>query len=139
MSIAGFAALCDSRKPMREPSHKNPVPHNVLQEYLESLADTGLHPDRRLEKVLNSYAELQFRLHGGGHCAICHAAVRHVLHVRVEHQDGSVSDFQCLCARCLEAERVQSDRVTLTIGKAALVYTPNGKQRPTRHLSASRS
>lgn len=109
------------------------MPHNVLQEYLESLAESGGHADRKVEKVLNSYAELQYRLNGGGHCSVCHASVRHVLPVRVEHNDGSVSDFQCLCTRCLEAERVQSDRVTLTVGKASLVYTP-GKPSP-KHLN----
>ncbi len=114
---------------MREASSKHPVPHNVLQEYLESLADSG-QPDRKLEKVLNSYAELQFRLNGGGHCAVCHATVRHVVPVRVEHTDGSVSDFQCLCTRCLEAERAQSSRVVLTVGKASLVYTPGAKNAP---------
>lgn len=105
------------------------MPHNVLQEYLESLADTGNHPDRKVEKVLSSYAELQYRLNGGGHCSVCHASVRHVLPVRVEHNDGSMTDFECLCTRCLEAERVQSHRVTLTVGKASLVYTP-GKPSP---------
>lgn len=114
---------------MREHSSKNHLPHNVLQEYLESLADSGGHPDRKAEKVLSSYAELRYQLNGGGHCSVCHAAVRHVLPVRVEHSDGSVSDFECLCTRCLEAERVQSSRVILTVGKAALVYTP-GKASP---------
>ena len=102
----------------------NDLPHNVLQDYLEALADTGGHPDKRLERILSSYAELRYRINGGGHCAICHAAVRHVLPVRVEHADGSIADYQCLCTRCLQAERVVSDRVSLTVGRARLVYTP---------------
>ncbi len=105
------------------------IPHNVLQDYLESLAETGGHPDKRLEKILASYAELQYRINGGGHCAVCRAAVRHVLPVRVEHADGSVADYTCLCTRCLQAERVLSDRVTLTVGRARLVYTP-GESHP---------
>lgn len=105
------------------------VPRNVLQEYFESLAETGGHPNKRLEKVLTSYAELQFRIHGGGHCSVCRAAVRHVVTVRVERSDNSVASFECLCTRCLEAERALSQRVILTIGKAMLVYTP-GEDHP---------
>jgi hypothetical protein len=105
------------------------VPRNVLQEYLESLADTGGHPTKRVEKVLTSYAELQFRLHGGGHCSVCHAAVRHVVPVRVERSNGATAFFGCLCTRCLEAERALSSRVVLRVGKATLVYTP-GESRP---------
>ena len=113
------------------------IPHNVLQDYLESLAETGGHPDQRLEKILGSYAELQYRLNGGGHCSVCRAAVRHVLPVRVEHSDGSISDFECLCTRCLQAERAQSDKVTLTVGKAVLVYTPGEEKPRTQKFKAS--
>ncbi len=105
------------------------VPRNVLQEYFESLAETGGHPNKRLEKVLTSYAELQFRINGGGHCSVCRAAVRHVVTVRVERSDNSVTSFECLCTRCLEAERALSKRVILTIGKAMLVYT-RGEDHP---------
>ena len=108
---------------MRERRSKD-VPRNVLQEYFESLAETGGQPKKRMEKILGSYAEVQYRINGGGHCSVCRAAVRHVLPVRVEHADGSVAAFECLCTRCLQAERVLSKRVTLTVGKAVLVYTP---------------
>lgn len=98
------------------------VPENVVQDYLESLADTNLHPSQRLQKVLTSYAELRYRLNGGGKCKVCGASVRHIIPVRAEHIDGSTSEFPCLCTRCLEAERAISQRVTLTVGKAFLVY-----------------
>ena len=115
------------------------IPHNVLQEYLESLADAGSPPDRAERKILLSYAELQYRLNGGGHCTVCHASVRHVLPVRVEHPDNSIADFQCLCTRCLEAERAVASRVILTVGKAVLVYTANGdKASKTQKFRASR-
>ena len=45
------------------------------------------------------------------------------------NSDGSIADFECLCTRCLQAERVVSDRVTLTVGRAQLVYTP-GEEHP---------
>lgn len=114
------------------------IPHNVMQDYFESLAETGGRPDQRFEKILGSYAELQYRINGGGHCSVCHAAVRHVLPVRAEHKDGSVADFQCLCTRCLEAERALSSRVILTVGKAVLVYTPGETKPRTQKFRASK-
>ena len=128
MAVARPKVLCDIASPMRD-GRSNDIPHNVLQDFLESLAETGGHPDKRLEKILGSYAELQYRMNGGGHCSVCRAAVRHVLPVRVEHSDGSIADYECLCNRCLQAERVLSDRVSLTVGRARLVYTP-GQSRP---------
>jgi hypothetical protein len=122
---------------MRERRSKD-VPRNVLQDYFESLADTGVQSNKRLERILASYAEVQYRINGGGHCSVCRAAVRHVLPVRVEHADGSIADFECLCTRCLQAERVLSERVTLTVGKAVLVYTPKGGISPkTQKFKAS--
>ena len=101
------------------------VPENVVQDYLESLADTNVQPTKRLRKVLTSYAELRYRLNGGGKCKVCGASVRHIIPVKAEHLDGSISEFGCLCTRCMEAERAISDRVTLTVGKATLVYERN--------------
>lgn len=127
MPVARPAHLCHIAFPMSKEPPKD-IPHNVMQDYFESLAETGGHPDERLEKILGSYAELQYRINGGGKCSMCRATVRHVLPIRVEHKDGSVADFQCLCTRCLEAERALSKRVILTVGKAVLVYTPGEKK-----------
>jgi hypothetical protein len=105
-------------------SHKRTVPHNVLQEYLQALADSSDEDlTHRQHRLLLSYAELQYQLHGGGHCAVCQASVRHVLPVRAEHRDGTIAEFGCLCTRCLEGERMISNRVTLTVGQAHLEYT----------------
>ncbi len=128
MPVAGPVRLCHIASLMRRGESKD-VPQNVLQEFLESLSEANTPPNRRQQKILESYAELQFRINGGGHCSVCHASVRHVLPVQVEHRDGSVKKFECLCTRCLEAERVLSKRVTLTVGKAVVVYTP-GKSEP---------
>ena len=136
MGVARPAHLCHIAFPMRQGRSKD-IPHNVLQEYFESLEETGGRPDKRLEKILGSYAEVQFRINGGGHCSVCRAAVRHVIPVRVEHNDGSVADFQCLCTRCLEAERALSRRVILTVGKAVLVYTPGEQEPRTQRFKAS--
>lgn len=110
--------------PQMTTSHKMPVPHNILQEYLQALADdVNEGPTARQQRILLSYAELQYQLHGGGRCSMCHASVRHVLPVTAEHTDGTIAEFGCLCTRCLEGERVVSTRVTLTIGRARLEYT----------------
>ena len=117
--------------PQMTTSHHRPLPHNVLQEYLQALADGAAEgPSTRQQKILLSYAELQYQLHGGGRCSICHASVRHVLPVTAEHTDGTIAEFGCLCTRCLEGERVVSSRVTLTIGRARLEYTTHGGPQP---------
>jgi len=103
-------------------SSKKSLPYNVLQEYLETLAEPGGQPDRR--KVLFSYAELQYKLHGGGRCSMCRSAVRYVLPVRAEHNDGTIAEYVCLCTRCLEGEKAVSARITLTIGNNVVDYSP---------------
>jgi len=101
---------------------KKPLPYNILQEYLETLAEPGDEPDRR--KVLFSYAELQYKLHGGGRCSMCHSAVRYVLPVRAEHNDGTIAEYVCLCTRCLEGEKAVSSRIVLTVGNTVVDYSP---------------
>ncbi|MBZ5566986.1 MAG: hypothetical protein LAN64_03955 [Acidobacteriia bacterium] len=106
--------------------HHRPAPYNILQEYLQALADgMDLGPTARQQKALTSYAELQYQLHGGGRCSMCRASVRHVLPVKAEHNDGTIAEYRCLCTRCLEGERVVSDRLSLTVGNACLEYTAN--------------
>lgn len=100
------------------------MPHNVLQEYLEALAEGMRHgPTAHKQKALVSYAELQYRLKGGGRCSVCRAAVRHRVPVQSEHLDGTIAEFACLCTRCLEAEKALSRRVELTVGNARIEYT----------------
>jgi len=101
-----------------------PTPYNVLQEYLQALSDSAdAGPTERQQKILLSYAELQYQLRGGGRCSMCNASVRHVLPVIAKHVDGTIAEYRCLCTRCLQAERVVSNRITLTIGRAHLEYT----------------
>ena len=135
MPVARPKHLCDIASSMS--SERPSWPQNVLQEFFESLAETGGRPDKRLEKILGSYAEVQYRINGGGKCSVCRASVRHVLPVRVERQDGSIANFQCLCTRCLQAERVLSRHVSLTVGRAVLVYTPGESEPRTQKFKAS--
>lgn len=99
------------------------VPAKVLQEYLEALEEcAAAAPAQRAERLLLSYAELQFQRKGGSRCAVCGATVRHVLPVRAEREPGIVLEYACLCARCLQGERMLSRRVTLSLGQAQATY-----------------
>ncbi|MGI9100842.1 MAG: hypothetical protein ACR2IF_00225 [Terriglobales bacterium] len=107
------------------------MPHNVLQEYLEALAEGIQHgPTVHKQKALVSYAELQYRLKGGGRCAVCNAAVRHKIPVTSEHIDGTIAEFGCLCTRCLEAEKALSRKVELQVGEAHVEYLRASEEDP---------
>ncbi len=108
------------------PDKPQGVPTRVLQEYLEALAEcASARPEQRAEKLLLSFAELQFQRKGGGRCAVCKTTVRHVLAVRAEREPGLVLEYACLCARCLQAERALSTRVVLSLGQARVTYQGN--------------
>lgn len=105
------------------PDKPQGVPTKVLQEYLEALAEcASIAPAQRTERLLLSWAELQFQRKGGGRCALCKTTVRHVLPVRAERGLGLVLEYACLCNRCLQAERALSTRVVLGAGQAQVTY-----------------
>jgi hypothetical protein len=96
------------------------------EEYLRAIADhSGGTATNRERELLLSYAELQFRLHGGGHCSLCGVHVRHVLPVTIE-RNGDTIQHCCLCTRCLEAERATATKLTLRVGNAAIEYAGRG-------------
>jgi len=91
---------------------------------LEALSAAGESPpERQRQTLLNSYAELQYRLRGGGKCSVCRAPVRHVVPVKAERPDGRSLNYGCLCTRCLEAEKKLSTKVETGIGRAVLEFT----------------
>src|SRR5881394_1611288 len=102
------------------------VPQRFLQEYLEVLAGAQAYQVSNLRNwdLLRSYAELQYKLNGGGHCSMCRAHVRHVIPAHVEKPDGSATDYSCLCTRCFEGERAMCERLTLQLGEARVEYRP---------------
>ncbi|HVP44370.1 MAG TPA: hypothetical protein VMS96_13130 [Terriglobales bacterium] len=109
------------------------ISHRELQQYLAALANGAEEKDTvRQANLLFSFAELKFRIRGGGRCAVCRAHVRHVLPVEVERENGSRTAYNCLCTRCLVAEKVSATRVVLRVGNAAIEYT-----RPSRINVAS--
>jgi hypothetical protein len=114
------------------------VPERYLQEYLEVLA--GAHATQaanlRQWELLRSYAELLYKLHGGGRCGLCRSHVRHVIPARVEMADNSVKEYSCLCTRCFEGERALSERIVMQMGEAKVEYRPRnyGKKVPLEKL-----
>lgn len=93
------------------------IPTEFLQQYLALISDDEqLDPEARLRESLSHHAELNFKLNGGKHCPVCNAHVRHVIEVVVE-KGAETKTYECLCTRCLEAERASADRVTLKLGR----------------------
>ncbi len=104
------------------------ISHNEWGDYLNALANgKGEKESVRQANLLFSFAELKFRMAGGGHCSVCHAHVRHVLPIEVEREDGSTKQYGCLCTRCLVAEKSTARRVTLRVGNARVEYTRPSK------------
>lgn len=102
------------------------IPERFLQEYLEVLAGAQAYQVSNLRNwdLLRSYAELRFKLNGGGRCAMCRAHVRHVIPAHVEMPDGSAQDHVCLCTRCFEGERAVCELLILQLGEARVEYRP---------------
>lgn len=119
-----------------EQRRRKTVPFKALQDYLEVLAEPDEKPTDKEWKLLTSYAELLYKLNGGGRCSLCGAAVRHVLPATAEHDDGTVKEYHCLCTRCLQAERAVSDRLTLKVGRATLDYSRPERNPKTRKFRA---
>lgn len=113
---------------MAEQEPKSTLGPRILQEYLSALADSGdVSVHKRHHNLLFSFAELRFKLGGGGRCSLCRAAVRHVVPVTCERTDGRADSYECLCTRCLEGEKASSRRVSLQIGDALVEYTSPSK------------
>jgi hypothetical protein len=104
----------------------NRMPQRFLQEYLEVLAGAEASQVTNLRNwdLLRSYAELQYKLHGGGRCGMCQAHVRHIIPVSVENADGTAKQYGCLCTRCFEGERATAQRVIMKMGEAKVEYRP---------------
>ena len=111
---------------MSQPTKRGKMSFGALQDYLEALDNTESGNPHRSQKLLVSYAELRFQAYGGGRCAICNAAVRHMLPVTVRRGDD-VKQYDGLCQRCLEGERPTADSIEIRLGDALWELTPNTK------------
>ena len=117
---------------------QNKTPRRALQDFLSAVCEPEEQGSRRQEKILASYAEVRFQLHGGGKCPLCRASVRHVIPVRAERSDGSVTEYACLCHRCFTAERAACVRVILSTGRIRLEFGPySGSPARTQKFRAS--
>jgi hypothetical protein len=95
----------------------------VLQDYLETLAEAAVAASPPGDKLLFGYAELKYRMAGGGKCAMCRAHVRHVVPVLAKRNTGEAMAYECLCQRCLLGEIALADEVEMRIGDASVRYT----------------
>ena len=116
-----------NRHRLHRPSPKDRyVPARFIEEYLEVLTGAQEFQTSNLRNwsLLSCYAELQFKLNGGSKCPLCRSAVRHVVPVIAEREDGSTQEFPCLCTRCFEGERAVSKRLIQQVGEARVEYPP---------------
>jgi len=74
-----------------------------------------LPPEIARLHIMRATAELQYQLHGGSHCQLCSAHVRHVLWVTVNPPGGGTRVFSALCIRCLVAEEAIAESVTVSL------------------------
>ena len=79
-------------------------------------------------KLLFGFAELKYRMAGGGKCAMCRAHVRHVVPVTARRNAGEVIAYECLCQRCLLGEIALADEVEMRIGDASVRYTRDAEK-----------
>jgi hypothetical protein len=105
--------------------NKNRHHPQVLQDYLEALADSAAAVAPSGKKLLFGYAELKYRMAGGGRCTLCRTPVRHVVPVFSKREDGESVAYDCLCQRCLLGEVAMATEVELRIGEASVRYTRN--------------
>jgi hypothetical protein len=94
----------------------------LFQEFLEALAGVDHLSAEKQRQLLNSYAELKYRLRGGSKCPLCHTHVRHVMPIYAVHLDGTERSYPCLCTRCFEGEKGLSSKVVVRLGAMSLIY-----------------
>jgi hypothetical protein len=100
----------------------------LFQEFLEHVAGVDeLEPDKK-RLLLNSFAELKFRLRGGSRCPLCKTHVRHVMPIYSVHLDGTERSYPCLCTRCFEGEKGLSTRIVMRLGATSLIYDRGARE-----------
>lgn len=114
------------------------LPTWLVEEYLAVLfGSEDLEPEVREREAIEHHAELNFRLNGGGKCAICRSHVRHVVQVTVR-KGRETQNYRCLCTRCLEGERSTADLVELSLGRATITYRHHAPEKTARRWDEPR-
>jgi hypothetical protein len=86
----------------------------LLAAYANSTLTEEMLP-RNLEarqEALHALAEVEYRLHGTSKCSICRAPVRAAMKSVGVDDKGKRYIYQCLCRRCLEAEKAYCRTMT---------------------------
>ena len=103
-------------------SDKDKVSPELFQEFLETLAGVDALSVEKQRQLLLSYAEVKYRLRGGGRCPLCNTHVRHIMPIYAVHLDGTERSYPCLCTRCFEGEKGLSSKVVVRLGATSLIY-----------------
>lgn len=112
------------------PVRKNTLSPRDMHDYLEALSrcQKDRNDERARYDLMRAFAELQFCIHGGAKCSVCHAHVRHVLSITSERADGTRHDFDCLCNRCFESERAVAKQIAVSLGDATIYFDAIGER-----------
>lgn len=109
---------------------KNTLSPNDMHDYLSALSRCQTDPNDEQAKydLMRAFAELQFCIHGGARCSVCHAHVRYVLAITSERTDDTLHDFDCLCTRCFESERAVAKKIAVSLGDATIHFDAVGER-----------
>ncbi len=112
------------------PTRRNTLSPRDMHDYLEALSrcQADQNDEKAQYALMCAFAELQFCIHGGAKCGVCHAHVRHVLQVLSQRPDGTEREYDCLCTRCFESERAIASRVRVSLGEATIHFDASGEQ-----------
>ncbi len=101
--------------------------------------DEELLPKREgdRQEVLLAIAEIDHRLRGNCKCVGCGAPVRAVMRAVAVDDSGQTHEYECLCRRCLEAEKMYSRKVTSYVAGVVFDEYVNRKELVPRPQSAS--
>jgi hypothetical protein len=100
----------------------------LFQEFLATLAGVDDLSVDKQRQLLNSYAEVKYRLRGGSRCPLCQTHVRYVMPIYAVHLDGTERSYPCLCTRCFEGEKGLSSKVVVRMGATSLVYERGARE-----------
>ncbi|MDT8070054.1 MAG: hypothetical protein ROO76_17960 [Terriglobia bacterium] len=109
---------------------KNTLSPRDMHDYLEALSrcQKDQNDEHAKYDLMRAFAELQFCIHGGAKCSVCHAHVRHVLAITSERADGTRHNFDCLCNRCFESERAAAKKIAVSLGDATIYFDAIGER-----------
>lgn len=90
----------------------------------------GQLPKKETERreVLLAVAEIDHRLRGNSKCGVCRAPVRAAMRTVGVDDSGKSWEYECLCRRCLEAEKAYCRKVTSYVAGVVFDESVNRKE-----------